>query len=311
MKKKTLWQKREDKMKKAKQKAMDIVKNLQSQGFEFNKTYLDTLEKKTPFKRSSKKQYDEFLKTMRTTAIKKQARKVETFEEPGESIKKIYTGTANQSEKTRTKILAKELLKDAKRGIQEGKYKRSQAENMSRLIRNMENQTGIQLTKGQRMSDIRKNLLETLNEIDPEKFGEAASEYNKKQPSGYGFELDAGAMYALGITREGIKARNKEIIEKAKATFQSNRGSWDSQGNFTAKYSDRTLVKLYDFFKTDTWQKYRNAKAGKYDPEQVDALADEIQKSGGVDLNLMVNLLESTNDMDKAMEQYKSILDNE
>ena len=104
------------------------------------------------------------------------------------------------------------------------------------------------------------------------------------------------AIYATPFLKESKDRIKAEQLKAAKNTFGEN-----------FDVGDDTIDIMYDFFNSDAWQKYRNAKNSYYNEEELRGFVESVEKEGitGDDLKRILVLIEGGSSLRKAVKIVK------
>lgn len=302
----TKWDRNAAKLKKFQDKQMALMDKLRAEGYTTNPSNFARMDK-TP-KRISEKYLDWYKKQYSTARIKKSFYKDIKTEDTRYGNKETLTRvTASQRPETQRKQLArdtvKKFIKDNTYAIKHGYHKADIADAAIRAIKNVEKATGKEILKIKRFDDAKKDLAKTLKSgIDKKAFREALELYDKNEGR-FAYILEMSLPYTIAITPNEIYRERHEVQEKARRTFKYRFRKLDDEGNAYVQLTDEDIDKLMDFFETDAWQRYRNAKDGRYQSDDVWALRDELNKQEA-DPRLFLDIFQSDGDLKSSLSKY-------
>lgn len=317
--KKTAYERRRDAMERAQKKALSEISRLEAEGYVFpekQKKFISRYIGKKPTPAS----FNRFREATNIRTVRRLGvREIRIPQGPDSPDAIIRTGTENESATTHYKRFARSMVNSLKYSMWQGRHKKTNAEYIARVLRDMEKTTGINLLHGASITKASKDMRKTLSRIRQKDLALAFQLWDDAMPKGAkSHEVFTPVFQSGGTSPEQVARIKKREITQAKSTLKARMSI--GQLNFkddkgyvvdtvlkpqrAMSLSDDDIDRLYDFFDTDIWAQYRKDKY-KYNPEDVYALADEIRRDPNIDIDRFMNGLQGALNMEEAIQRYR------
>ena len=284
-KKITQWEKNQKAVERARNNALKRIDELEKQGYKVSKNVKKAVERDVSNKRWSRADVEKYRKvTANVSRIKSYAEKKITYKAAA-GVERTFTKKA--SELTNIKQ-AKQFTSDLQKNAMN--LNRGSAKLVSMLF----GQFGAALGIKSKFPLLSRKFMDIANVGNILK-GADTSELTKIVSTIMGSEYGdtfLSAIYATPFLEESKKKIKEEQVKQAKKTFGQN-----------FDIGDDTVDIMMDFFDSDAWQKYRNAKYSYYNEEELRDFVQSIDRGEitSDDLKKILVMLEGGSSLRKAV----------
>lgn len=284
-KKITQWEKNQKAVERVRNNALKRIDELEKQGYKVSKNVKKAVERDVSNKRWSRADVEKYRKvTANVSRIKSYAEKKITYKAAA-GVERTFTKKA--SELTNIKQ-AKQFTSDLQKNAMN--LNRGSAKLVSMLF----GQFGAALGIKSKFPLLSRKFMDIANVGNILK-GADTSELTKIVSTIMGSEYGdtfLSAIYATPFLEESRKNIKAEQVRQAKKTFGQN-----------FDIGDDTVDIMMDFFDSDAWQKYRNAKYSYYNEEELRDFVQSIDRGEitSDDLKKILVMLEGGSSLRKAV----------
>ena len=288
-KKMTQWEKNLKAVERAQKNALKRIDELEKKGYKVSKNIKKAVEEDVTKKRWTSGEVEKYRKvTANTSRIKSYSHKKITYKAAA-GVERTFIKKA--SELTNIKQ-AKQFTNDLQKNAMN--LNRGSAKLISMLFGQFGSALGIK-SDFALLSRKFTDIANVGNILKGAKTSELTKIVSTIMGSEYG-EAFVKAIYATPFLKESKDRIKAEQLKAAKETFGEN-----------FAVGDDTIDIMYDFFDSDTWQKYRNAKNSYYNEEELRGFVESVDKEGitGDDLKRILVLIEGGSSLRKAVKIVK------
>lgn len=284
-KKITQWEKNQKAVERARNNALKRIDELEKQGYKVSKNVKKAVERDVSNKRWSRADVEKYRKvTANVSRIKSYAEKKITYKAAA-GVERTFTKKA--SELTNIKQ-AKQFTSDLQKNAMN--LNRGSAKLVSMLFGQFGAALGIK-SKFPLLSRKFMDIANVGNILKGAKTSELTKIVSTIMGSEYG-DTFVESIYATPFLEESKKKIKEEQVKQAKKTFGQN-----------FDIGDDTVDIMMDFFDSDAWQKYRNAKYSYYNEEELRDFVQSIDRGEitSDDLKKILVMLEGGSSLRKAV----------